>query len=282
MRKVGQLAAVEVETVADVGPAQSVSRWWEAGLDAVAALAVIVQLWRDPAAGATVAAAAVLVTALAAVVLRRRHTVAAVLIVTGVSAGGALIAPDVTLAVWVLAQVCLFSVPLRRPRVVTLAATAGLGTVLFTDAVLRMRVSPLDPVSLALVGWTAAVAGGGLTLRAQRDYLDAVRQQARAAVVARDSAIGRRVTEERLRIARDLHDAVAHNIAVISLHAGAADHTVANRTVPAPPGSKPGFGLIGMRERVTSAGGTLDTRRGADRFELIARLPIREHHEEGN
>jgi len=385
--------------MADVGPPQGVSRWWEAGLDAVAALTVVVQLWRNPAVGATVPAAMVLLAALAAVAQRRRHTVAAVLVAAAASAAGALVAPDLTLALWILAQVCLFSVPLRRPRAVTLAATVGLGTVLFTDAVLRLRVSPLDPVSLALVGWTAAVAGAGLTLRAQRDYLDAVQQQARAAVAARDSAIGRRVTEERLRIARDLHDAVAHNIAVISLHAGAAeqaltarpaqardslrqvrtasrtvlgemqailsvlrsgtdadDHestvsaaaipdliarwralgvdvvpdgafdfaglepaadvavyrllqealtnahrhgrgpvhigvtrcagelrlTVTNRTAPAPPGGRPGFGLIGMRERVTSAGGTLHTRRGADRFELIARLPIREHQEKGN
>jgi signal transduction histidine kinase len=397
--KVEQLTALEMEIMAAVGPPQTVSRWWEAGLDAVAALTVIVQLWHDAAAVASVPATAALTTAVAAVALRRTHTVAAVLAVAGVSAIGALVAPDVTLAVWILAQVCLFSVPLRRSRTVTFAAAAGLAAVLFADAVLRIRVSPLDPVSLALVGWTAAVAGGGLTLRAQRDYLDAVQQQARAAVVARDSAIGQRVTEERLRIARDLHDAVAHNIAVISLHAGAAEQaltarpsaardslrrvraasrtvlgemqailsvlrsstnaddqeplvsaaaipdllarwralgvevvpdggldfggldpaadvaayrllqealtnahrhgrgpvrigvtrsagqlrlTVTNQATPAPSGSKPGFGLIGMRERVTSAGGTLDIRRGVDRFELIARLPLREHHEKGD
>ncbi|MEU6076856.1 histidine kinase [Micromonospora sp. NPDC047074] len=36
----------------------------------------------------------------------------------------------------------------------------------------------------------------------------------------------RRVEEERLRIARDLHDVIAHHISVISLHAGVADEAL--------------------------------------------------------
>jgi signal transduction histidine kinase len=38
----------------------------------------------------------------------------------------------------------------------------------------------------------------------------------------RDAEASRRVAEDRLRIARDLHDTVAHQISVISLHAGVA------------------------------------------------------------
>ncbi|MEU4773353.1 histidine kinase [Micromonospora sp. NPDC023644] len=41
---------------------------------------------------------------------------------------------------------------------------------------------------------------------------------------AREAA--RRVEEERLRIARDLHDVIAHHISVISLHAGVADEAL--------------------------------------------------------
>src|SRR6185295_6510600 len=116
-----------------------------------------------------------------------------------------------------------------RSRAATLGAAVALAAVLFTDAVVRTRVAPLDPVSLALVGWTTAIAGAGLTLRAQRDHMEAVRRQADAAIAARNSEIRRRVSDERLRIARDLHDAVAHNIAVISLHAGAAEQALAGR-----------------------------------------------------
>jgi len=211
----------------------TVSRWWEAGLDAVAVLSVIVVVWRQPGVLTSPAALAVLIGVSVAVAARRRFALTAAAVAAAVSAAGALVTSDVILAVWVLAQVCLFSVPLRRSRAATLGAAVALAAVLFTDAVVRTRVAPLDPVSLALVGWTTAIAGAGLTLRAQRDHMEAVRRQADAAIAARNSEIRRRVSDERLRIARDLHDAVAHNIAVISLHAGAAEQALAGRPADA-------------------------------------------------
>lgn len=45
---------------------------------------------------------------------------------------------------------------------------------------------------------------------------------------SREEEAGRRVMDERLRIARELHDVVAYHIAVVSVHAGAADHVLRN------------------------------------------------------
>jgi signal transduction histidine kinase len=56
-----------------------------------------------------------------------------------------------------------------------------------------------------------------------------VEERARRAEETREAEARRRVTEERLRIARDLHDAVAHRISVISLNAGVASSSLETR-----------------------------------------------------
>ena len=65
--------------------------------------------------------------------------------------------------------------------------------------------------------------------RARRAQLQALAERAERAELSRESEARRQVAEERLRIARDLHDAVAHQIAVINLHASAARDAVRDR-----------------------------------------------------
>ncbi|MBM3716528.1 MAG: sensor histidine kinase, partial [Actinobacteria bacterium] len=65
--------------------------------------------------------------------------------------------------------------------------------------------------------------------RSRRAYVEAVEERARRAEQTREAEARRRVTEERLRIARDLHDAVAHRISVISLNAGVASSSLETR-----------------------------------------------------
>jgi signal transduction histidine kinase len=59
-------------------------------------------------------------------------------------------------------------------------------------------------------------------IRSRRAYILEVERRALEAERSRDSEAVRRVVEERLRIARELHDALAHHISVISVQAGAA------------------------------------------------------------
>jgi signal transduction histidine kinase len=73
----------------------------------------------------------------------------------------------------------------------------------------------------ALVGMGVAV---GDAIRTRRQYLVAVEERARRAEQSREEEAHRRVMDERLRIARELHDVVAHNLALISVQSGVAAH----------------------------------------------------------
>jgi signal transduction histidine kinase len=79
------------------------------------------------------------------------------------------------------------------------------------------------------VSWgVGAVLLGGSILgrRAERAALE---QRARHLAETREEEARRRVTEERLRIARDLHDSVAHTLASISVQAGVGAHVLDER-----------------------------------------------------
>lgn len=75
--------------------------------------------------------------------------------------------------------------------------------------------------NLAVLLVAAAV---GDATRAQRAYVVAVEQRALEAERTREEEAARRVDEERLRIARELHDITAHSLSLIAVQSGAALH----------------------------------------------------------
>jgi len=156
-----------------------------------------------------------------AVLLRRRWPVAA-LAVCALAYAGALLGGTVSPGAVVAMLVAMFAVARDTSRrtaltagaiAVTVVVGVGLGILLVTGRDLRFLQ----------VGLALALAGAiGDAARSRREYLTAIVDRARRAEQTRDAEARRRVTEERLRIARDLHDAVAHQISVISLNAGVA------------------------------------------------------------
>ncbi len=82
---------------------------------------------------------------------------------------------------------------------------------------------------LVFVGWAGAAVFLGDALGARREHLADVRARAVELERTREADAARRVAEERLRIARDLHDSVAHSMATINVQAGAAAHVVDRR-----------------------------------------------------
>ena len=69
----------------------------------------------------------------------------------------------------------------------------------------------------------------GDTVRSRRALAAETAERLRVAHEEREAEAARRVAEERLRIARDLHDTVAHSMATITVQAGSALHVLGDR-----------------------------------------------------
>ncbi len=77
-----------------------------------------------------------------------------------------------------------------------------------------------------LTTWLGLILVSGEVSRDRRERLLAERERAAQAERTREEAAWRRITEERLRIARELHDVLAHSISVINLQAGVSEHLI--------------------------------------------------------
>ncbi|CAM5546247.1 putative Nitrate/nitrite sensor protein NarX [Streptomyces afghaniensis 772] len=87
----------------------------------------------------------------------------------------------------------------------------------------------MNHVSLLLrtigpVFWLMLPLAAGKTTQLRRAYLQAVQARAEHAERTREEEARQRVTEERMRIARELHDVVAHHMALANAQAGTAAH----------------------------------------------------------
>ncbi|MGW8376517.1 histidine kinase [Streptomyces sp. ODS28] len=83
--------------------------------------------------------------------------------------------------------------------------------------------------NLGIFAWTGLAAAAGEAVRSRRAFIDAMRERAERAERTREEEAGRRVAEERMRIARELHDVVAHHIALVNVQAGVASHVMDQR-----------------------------------------------------
>jgi signal transduction histidine kinase len=81
-------------------------------------------------------------------------------------------------------------------------------------------------ISLEGAGWTVAAIVGGELVRSRRLLLGQYAERATRAEDERDTEAERRVASERLRIARDLHDVLAHTVSIMTVQAGVASDVV--------------------------------------------------------
>ncbi|HEX6452929.1 MAG TPA: sensor histidine kinase [Trebonia sp.] len=129
--------------------------------------------------------------------------------------------------VWATGWGALGALTWQTSRRTAIAGAVVMLAVLSALALLAGQHGALLPVIFA--GWAAAAVFGGDALRARNGRLAALRERARFLELTREEEARRRVAEERLRIARDLHDSVAHAMTAINVQAGAAVHVLSRR-----------------------------------------------------
>lgn len=103
----------------------------------------------------------------------------------------------------------------------------GVAVVALTLAVNVLFTPQQIPEFLQISGWIVSVLVFGGYVRVHRQYVDSVVERAERAERTREEEARRRVAEERLRIARDLHDLLAHSITLVGVQTSVAAHVLA-------------------------------------------------------
>ncbi|WP_194927096.1 sensor histidine kinase [Catenulispora pinisilvae] len=120
--------------------------------------------------------------------------------------------------------IALFSFAKRSDRRTTVRVGIAVAVTLTTLAlILRPGMDALAE-NLGLVAWTGLAVAIGDATRSRRELIDSAIERAERAEHTKEDEARRRVTEERMRIARELHDVVAHHITLVNAQAGVAHH----------------------------------------------------------
>ena len=110
-------------------------------------------------------------------------------------------------------------------------------------------------------GWLISAGVMFVTFRMWQLHVREVEQRAEEAERTRDEAAQRMAMEERLRIARELHDSLTHSISVIQVQSGVAVHLARKRGEDVPPA------LLAIQEAGTDAARELRATLGVPRSE---------------
>jgi signal transduction histidine kinase len=160
-------------------------------------------------------AIALVVASAGALALRRRYPVAVLALVFGTTliyfvlgyASG---------PIWLALIVAYYTATACGHRLAAvIAGVAGLAIFPWLDYLLRDGSPPSLAGLAALAAWLLVVLGAGEAVRIRRE---------RAAAAARieEEEARRRASEERLRMARELHDSLGHYLSLISVQSGVA------------------------------------------------------------
>ncbi|MGC5564100.1 sensor histidine kinase [Streptomyces sp. FR-108] len=212
------------------GPRARRTRWREAAVTATAfvlcLLGGVIQV-DGTLAAPPLAACFIAVVSCAVLPLRHRAPLAALAATTAVGVLvqplGLLLSPLIAAPAVIAAYT--YSLAARTERRAAGAVSLGAAVLLVASVPLTGDQSWQDASRVGAMAAFPLMAGVlGHSVRNRRAYLAAVEERARRAEENRDREAGRRVAEERVRIARELHDLVAHQITLANAQATVAAH----------------------------------------------------------
>jgi signal transduction histidine kinase len=162
-------------------------------------------------------AASLVVVAALALAVRRRRPLAVLAIVFAATSVYFLIGYKDG-PIWFPLIIAYFTAAVRGHRLAA-AVTAAAGFLLFPwlDFLVRDGTAPSSISLLALAAWLLVLFGAAEIVRTRRERV------AEAARIEEEEGL-RRASEERLRIARELHDALGHHLSLINVQSGVALH----------------------------------------------------------
>ena len=206
------------------------ARWLQWGLDAGIALLIFPLSYVPPFLdeGERVALVPTLLVSIVvalALLVRRRYPVGVlcVMLIMGIPT---LLTGAHTVPVTVGAAVALFTVASNARRRTTLIATAV--TLVSVVGLIAGSADEVEGIQtgIGVMVWVALAGAIGDGVRSRRIYVRVLEDRAHRAEETREQMALARVTEERLRIAQELHDIVAHHIAVVNIQAGLASRAM--------------------------------------------------------
>jgi signal transduction histidine kinase len=172
-------------------------------------------------------AAAYFIAVVSCAVLPVRHRAPLTALAATTAAGMLVPLLDLLLTPLIVAPAVItaYSLAVRTERRAAGAAVLTSAALLVASVPFFGAFSWKDASRMAVVAAFPLVAGVlGNSAQNRRAYLAAVEERARRAEEGRESEARRRVAEERVRIARELHDLVAHQITLANAQATVAAH----------------------------------------------------------
>ncbi len=127
--------------------------------------------------------------------------------------------------------IALYTAVRQGDRRVVLIPFAALAAGFVTNVTVLHGVSVRQALQdkTLLLGWVVAAAMMAMAFRQWEAYVREADQRAADAERTKEETARRRAAEERLRIARDLHDSLTHSISVITMQSGVAIHLARKR-----------------------------------------------------
>jgi signal transduction histidine kinase len=166
--------------------------------------------------------------------LARRRAPTVVVVVTTVCVGAFFARGYPGYGVSLPLLVALHTATRAGHRLIVLVPVVGLASGTLARVVTGHPWRDASQTAFLLAGWLVAAAAMGAVYRQWQAYVRELEARAADAERTREEAARRRAAEERLHIARELHDSLTHSISVIAMQAGVAVHLANKRGEPVP------------------------------------------------